>query len=63
MDWQIGWVGKVAGILIVGLVLWVQYPVEAIIFLLILKSRDVNFVQEWQKCQMSIKISLLVVVA
>ena len=32
MDWQIGWVGKVAGILIVGLVLWVQYPVEAIFF-------------------------------
>ena len=50
MDWQIGWVGKVAEILIVGLVLWVQYPVEAI-FLLILKPRDVNFVQEWQKCQ------------
>ena len=51
MDWQIGWVGKVAGILIVGLVLWVQYPVEVIFFLLILKPRDVNFVQEWQKCQ------------
>ena len=51
MDWQIGWVGKGAGILIVGLVLWVQYPVEAIFFLLILKPRDVNFVQEWQKCQ------------
>ena len=32
MDWQIGWVGKGAGILIVGLVLWVQYPVEAIFF-------------------------------
>ena len=32
MDWQIGWVGKVAGNLIVGLVLWVQYPVEAIFF-------------------------------
>ena len=46
-----GWVVKLAGILIVGLVLWVQYPVEAIFFLLILKSRDVNFVQEWQKCQ------------
>ena len=27
-----GWVVKVAGILIVGLVLWVQYPVEAIFF-------------------------------
>ena len=51
MDWQIGWVGKGAGILIVGLVLWVQYPVEAIFFLLILKPCDVNFVQEWQKCQ------------
>ena len=51
MDWQIGWVGKGAGIFIVGLVLWVQYPVEAIIFLLILIPRDVNFVQEWQKCQ------------
>ena len=51
MDWQIGWVGKGAGILIVGLVLWVQYPVEAIFFLLILKPRDINFVQEWQKCQ------------
>ena len=46
-----GWVVKVAGILIVGLVLWVQYPVEAIFFLLILKPCDVNFVQEWQKCQ------------
>ena len=46
-----GWVVKVAGILKVGLVLWVQYPVEAIFFLLILKPRDVNFVQEWQKCQ------------
>ena len=43
MDWQIGRVGKVAGILKVGLVLGVQYPVEAIIFLLILKPRDVNF--------------------
>ena len=32
MDWQIGWVGKVAGISIVGLVLWVQSPVEAIFF-------------------------------
>ena len=32
MDWQIGWVGKGAGILIVGLVLGVQYPVEAIFF-------------------------------
>ena len=32
MDWQIGWLGKVAGNLIVGLVLWVQYPLEAIIF-------------------------------
>ena len=32
MDWQIGWVGKGAGILIVGLVLWVKYPVEAIFF-------------------------------
>ena len=32
MDWQIGWVGKGAGILIVGLVLWVQYPLEAIFF-------------------------------
>ena len=32
MDWQIGWVGKGAGIIIVGLVLWVQYPVEAIFF-------------------------------
>ena len=32
MDWQIGWVGKGAGIHIVGLVLWVQYPVEAIFF-------------------------------
>ena len=32
MDWQIGLVGKVAGISIVGLVLWVQYPVEAIFF-------------------------------
>ena len=30
MDWQIGWVCKVAGILIVGW--WVQYPVEAIFF-------------------------------
>ena len=48
MDWQIGWVGKGAGILIVGLVLWVQYPVEAI-FLLILKPRDVNFVQEYAR--------------
>ena len=46
-----GWVVKVAGNLKVGLVLWVQYPVEAIIFLLIFKPRDVNFVQEWQKCQ------------
>ena len=45
------WMGKVAGNVIVGLVLWVQYPVEAIFFLLILKPRDVNFVQEWQKCQ------------
>ena len=50
MDWQIGWVGKVARILIVGLVLWVQYPVEAF-FLLILKPCDVNFVEECQKCQ------------
>ena len=53
MDWQIGLVGKGAGILIVGLVLfntqfntqWKQF------FLLILKPLDVNFVQEWQKCQ------------
>ena len=34
MDWQIGRVGKVVGILIVGVVLWVQYPVEAIFFCL-----------------------------
>ena len=32
MDWQIGWVGKAVEILIVGLVLWVRYPVEAIFF-------------------------------
>ena len=49
MDWQIGWVGKVAGILIVGLVSWVQYPVEAIFFcwfwnpvMLILYKNDRN---------------------
>ena len=46
-----GWVVKGAGNLRVGLVLWVPYPVEVIFFLLILKPRDVNFVQEWQKCQ------------
>ena len=28
MDWQIGWVGKGAGILIVGLVLWVLTAVS-----------------------------------
>ena len=32
MDWQIGWVGKAVGIIILGLVLWVQYPVEATFF-------------------------------
>ena len=46
-----GWVVKGAGNLGVGLVLWVQYPVEVNFFLLILKPCDVNFVQEWQKCQ------------
>ena len=46
-----GWVVKGAGNLRGGLVLWVQYPVEVILFLLILKPCDVNFVQEWQKCQ------------
>ena len=45
-----GRVVKGAGILIVGLVLWVQYPVEAIFFA-DFETRDVNFVQEWQKCQ------------
>ena len=54
MDWQIGWVGKAVRILIVGLMLWVQYPVEAIFFLLILKPHDVNFVQECQKCQICV---------
>ena len=44
-----GWMGKVARILIVGLVLWVQYPVEAIFFcwfwnpvMLILYKNDRN---------------------
>ena len=32
MDWQIGWVSKAVWILIVGLVLWVQYLMEAFFF-------------------------------
>ena len=46
MDWQIGWVGKAVRILIHRwLVLWVRFPVEATLFLLILKPLNVNFVQ------------------
>ena len=70
MDWQIGWVGKVTGILIVGLVLWVQYPVEAIFFywfwnpvMLILYKNDrnvrsVNLGKTWLRGKVMIRIWL-----
>ena len=51
MDWQIGWVGKAVRILIHRwLVLWVQFPVEATLFLLIWKPLDVNFIQMSDLC-------------
>ena len=36
------------------LVLSVRFPVEATLFLLILKACDVNFVQKCQKCQICV---------
>ena len=63
MEWQIGWVGKGAGILIVGLVLWVQYPVEAIFFcwfsnpvMSILYKNDRNVRSDnWEKTRISVR--------
>ena len=54
-DWQIGWVSKaVRNVIYRWLVLWVRFPVEATLFLMVLKPLDVNFVQKCQKCQICV---------